>query len=144
MKGKVYLLNVRNMDKLPSHVSNKFFAVRSCKNPEYYTNNGWCVNSLLSPNTKLFGQYLNWKKSGMWNQSTFNMHYKPAFEEQMRTNNNMRLLLNCILERLLLGEDVAFMCFCENLNMCHTRILGEAFVARGFEVVRINRNAIAL
>lgn len=134
MKGKLYLVNVKLMNRVPSSVPYKLFIVRSCKNSDYYTRLGWSIAPQISPNPSLFSTYLNLQKSGQWNVDAFNNIYAPRFMEQMTTDDVMRKVLNNVKALLDIGQDVAFMCYCDS-KLCHRFLLGDAYKQRGYEVI---------
>jgi len=136
MKGKLYLVSVKDMEKVPNDIEHKYHIVRSCKNSQYYTSKGWRVVPQLSPNPVLFSQYLEWSRAGQWDLDTFASKYRPAFLEQMQTDDIMRRKLNEVRDLLSNGYDVVFMCYCDSF-LCHRFILGEQYKMRGYEVISL-------
>ena len=134
MRGKLYLVNVKNMDRVPSSIQYKYFIVRSCKNSDYYVRRGWSILPQISPEPELFRTYLELKKEGNWNRETYDSIYVPWFLKQMKTDTVMRNTLNNIKAILDTGQDVVFMCYCDT-DMCHRFILGVQYEIRGYKVI---------
>jgi uncharacterized protein YeaO (DUF488 family) len=105
------------------------FIVRSAKSiPKGFTH-----IPELSPSPKLFGQYLDWKKNGLWPEKWDK--YKAAFLLEMRSSE-MRELLDLIQLRLDEGKSVQLICFCPDCNYCHRDIHAEYFEDLGYTVNR--------
>lgn len=136
MIGKLYLVDVKHMNRVPYTVVNKYFIVRSCRNSDSYTRKGWYIMPQLSPSPNLFTLYLDLKQRGEWDIYTFTNVYTPRFLEQMKTDNVMRNTLNNIKAILDTGNDVAFMCYCD--SFCHRFILGSEFEKRGYSVINLS------
>lgn len=134
MSGILYLVNVKNMNRVPCSVRNKFFIVRSCKNSDYYIRQGWRILPQISPEPELFRTYLDLKKNGDWNRDTYDSIYVPQFIKQMKADMVMRNTLNNVKAMLDMGQDVAFMCYCDT-DMCHRFILGAQYEMRGYNVL---------
>ena len=83
----------------------------------------------LSPSQSLFYRYLNWRKTGMWNTETFNLTYKPQFINELKANSLARETLIRLIDKCNTGKNIALLCFCKDVNLCHRKIVGEILKA---------------
>lgn len=86
----------------------------------------------LSPETKLFYQYLDWKKNGNWCWDIFKNNYVPEFLREM---NNPRCI--ALLNQLVADsheKNIALCCFCPDEKLCHRSILGGVLKNMGADI----------
>lgn len=89
----------------------------------------------LSPSNGLFYKYLDWTKSGEWNQNKFDTKYKPAFLDELNNNPNAAAWLEKIAVDDKAGKKIALLCFCSDENLCHRSIIGEILKSKGCGVI---------
>lgn len=89
----------------------------------------------LSPSKTLFYNYLNWDKSGIWNEDTFKKLYEPAFLEELNNNNIAQELLKTLEMKDKANKKIALLCFCSDENTCHRKTVGEILRNRGCNVI---------
>lgn len=89
----------------------------------------------LSPSKNLFYQYLNWQKSGCWNQRTFDDIYKPTFLNEIENNPAAQSWLDRICAENAENKNIALLCFCPDENLCHRKIVGNILRSKGCNVI---------
>lgn len=89
----------------------------------------------LSPSKDLFNTYLKqWKnKPGpeWWEK------YEERFHIEMKSNIKLEALRD-VYKRLLIGNNVVLVCFCEDHRYCHRRLVGEFFGQYGIQFEELN------
>lgn len=141
-KGHIRLCSIREVNKYNNY-EKKLFAVRKPGNVNY-SKYGLIHVPELSPSENLFNVYHGrWKKgiftnyelsiidhSGDW----FDL-YKYYFTKEMLIREDMVQNLNRIEELLNNGVNILLVCFCPNRDVCHTKIIGEYFINKEYEVL---------
>ena len=89
---------------------------------------------ILSPDTSLFNDYLYWRSHNLWNNATFNTKYRRRFLEQLYSDEAALAALVDIIAQSKSGKQIALLCYCKDVNLCHRKILGEILSDLGSEV----------
>ncbi len=90
----------------------------------------------LSPSKDLFFLYLQLKKEGHWNKTTFQSMYVPQFLYELKYGaENGKSALNNLWKRDKIGENICLLCFCPNETLCHRSIVAGLLQATGCNVV---------
>lgn len=89
---------------------------------------------ILSPDTSLFNDYLYWRSHNLWNNATFNTKYRRRFLEQLYSDETALADLVEIGSQSKSGKQIALLCYCKDVNLCHRKILGEVLLNCGLEV----------
>lgn len=89
----------------------------------------------LSPSRELFYRYLDWSKSGCWDQNKFDNEYKPTFLNELNNDPNAAAWLEKLAADDRAGKKIALLCFCPNENLCHRIIIGDILKEKGCNVV---------
>lgn len=103
----------------------------------------------LSPSPELFNDYRRWrtgdytekeiaffKEKGTWEYKDYASFiwwdlYEPRFLKEIPA---MERYIQRICQRLDEGKDVYICCYCEELQFCHRRLVGEEVQKRGYVV----------
>lgn len=104
----ILLANVRDVKNLDCEV---WYIVRSLGNLKLDEMHKHVPE--LSPNNRLFFQYLNAKDMGAWNRGWFDTNYVPAFIRQMKHDENAQAKLQELVSKSE-TEDIALVCFCDD------------------------------
>ena len=88
----------------------------------------------LSPSSELFAKYLEWKRSGAWDQFRFENGYVPTFLVEM-CHPIPRDYLNELYLKDKAGKKILLVCFCPDEYMCHRSIVGGLLQGVGTPVV---------
>lgn len=89
----------------------------------------------LSPSRSLFYQYLNWQKTGCWNKDTFDTIYKPTFLSEIGNNPAAQLWIEYLCKEDSENKNIALLCFCQDENLCHRKIVGDILREKGCNVI---------
>ena len=84
----------------------------------------------LAPSPYLFKWYMDNKNSDNWFET-----YRKVYMNQLKGNTSSLNSLSNIRNLLDEGNDVCIYCFCRNVSKCHRGIVGDLFVAKGYEVI---------
>ena len=104
---------VRSFDNCPSH---------------------WRHVQSLSPSLELFWQYRRLLKAGQWNKQSFDTIYKPQFIQQIENDPVAQDDLDYLTELDAQGKNIALVCFCGNVELCHRKLIAEMLLKRGCNV----------
>lgn len=91
--------------------------------------------SELSPSLELFYDYRRWAAQGSWNKETFEKLYVPRFEKEIAENQIAQNKLHDLIQLHLEGKKIALVCFCENKELCHRKLIAEMLTRRGIDVI---------
>ena len=89
----------------------------------------------LSPSKDLFYKYLNHEKNGTWNKEVFENEYKPVFLKELAHNFDAMDCLRILKQFDKEGKKIALLCFCQDENLCHRKIVGEILRENGCNVI---------
>lgn len=84
----------------------------------------------LSPKKELFSDYLDWRRSGEWNEERFVSDYVPRFIKQL-TEEEGQKALNQIMQESDSGLTIYLLCSCLDEKTCHRSILAGYFQMAG-------------
>ena len=79
----------------------------------------------LSPSYELLNKYITWRRAGIWNEDTYNELYKPVFLKEMLDSRTCRDWLNQLYLKDKQGKHICLVCYCEDYNLCHRKLLVE-------------------
>lgn len=126
MSGKLYLVSVSNLKKLPEDVYVKLLIARKALSID-----GVLHFPSLAPSARLFSKYMNeWHKkpTDLWWEE-----YSKIFNEELldkkQNLDRLRRLLN-------LGTNVALICFC-NRGECHRYLVADYLSKYNIEVIEV-------
>lgn len=89
----------------------------------------------LSPSDKLFQTYIKYwkdKPPSQW----WHIYEKNFLQELMNEEQLHRL--RTIYKKLLKGNNIVLICFCEDHRICHRRLVGDFFSRYGVEPIELN------
>lgn len=89
----------------------------------------------LSPSDQLFRTYIRaWrgKPANKWWP-----FYEEQFKNELKTEEKLQGLRS-VYKRLLLGQSVVLICFCDDHRICHRRLVGEFFQQYGVKALELN------
>ncbi len=87
----------------------------------------------LAPETKLFFQYLEWKKNGNWCYELFKSNYVPEFIREINQNPKSLQLIDELVTKSN-TTNIALVCFCTTEYMCHRSIIGGILLNKGANI----------
>lgn len=98
----------------------------------------------LAPSKELFNKTMyKWKKLKFTNEErniikngktgTWVDLYEPAFIEEMNIREDFKKNYNRIKEHLKNGKKIIAVCYCEDENKCHRKIISDSLKAEGFD-----------
>ena len=117
--AKVYLTSVKNISNLPDKCLKLLIARKKLENMEGIN---WVFN--LSPSKKLFWDYK--KDIISWEQ------YEKRYKNELKDNYNTLLKIKMFVENDI---NIALICYCEDYNYCHRRLIGEKLQSMGLQVI---------
>lgn len=89
----------------------------------------------LSPSDELFQTYLR-----AWRKKTTDEWwplYEKRFSKELESEEKLKGL-RAVYKKLLQGNNVVLICFCDDHRICHRRLLGEFFQPYGVEAYELN------
>lgn len=119
----IHIASIRDLRHYPN--ATKYAIVRSLRTPI----RGVEQLPVLSPSTKLFWSYCDWKKAGCWNEKTFRERYAPTFLAEMARPEAQRVLDD--LARRSRYENIVLACFCTDVTLCHRSLVAQLLKERG-------------
>jgi uncharacterized protein YeaO (DUF488 family) len=126
MAGKLYLVSVSNLKKLPTNIFVKLLITRKKLDIA-----GVAYAPKLAPSKQLFNKYLKeWKNKPpeeWWDK------YSTIFNEELKYKKPQ---LRRLYKLLSVGIDVALICFC-NRKECHRYLVADYLAKYGAEVIEI-------
>ena len=126
----IILGSMRDVARMKTECDVVFAIVRSYKKPiESVTQ---CA--VLSPSYKLFTQYLQWKKDGVWGNEAFKI-YKRQFLKEMQSEEAKKALNMLWKGSERKGYKIGLVCYCSDRHLCHRTIVGELLADAGCEVI---------
>ena len=131
--AKLYVCGIADLKEY-SFADHRYFIARYIKDRENILKYGFGHMPNLAPQKELVDEYIHRKNLGVWSKEMFEEWYRPLYTKQMYTHNPTRGALNYIYKLIKNGNDVVLACYCPNLEMCHRRLIGEAFEQLGIEV----------
>ena len=78
---------------------------------------------ILSPSKRLWYHYLDLRRAGNWNETSFMGDYAPKLLKEMLLPGPLGKLRE--LKELTRTKSVLVVCYCKNRDLCHTRLLGK-------------------
>lgn len=126
-RGKVYITSIRNYQTCNCRAN--YLITVSKKG----LHGSLVPFDRLAPSPVLFNEMLDAKKSGD----------KEAFERGLEKFKSSKVRpgvqagIQILRELLDLGQDITLSCYCENLDECHRKIVGEWFEELGYEVIYV-------
>lgn len=126
MAGKLYLVSVSNLKKLPTNIYVKLLITRKRLDIA-----GVLYAPKLAPSSQLFNKYLKeWKNKPpkeWWDK------YSTIFNEELVYKKPQ---LRRLYKMLNVSIDVALICFC-NRRECHRYLVADYLAKYGVEVIEI-------
>lgn len=126
MAGKLYLVSVSNLKKLPTDIYVKLLITRKKLDIA-----GVLYAPKLAPSAQLFSKYLKeWRNKSpneWWDK------YSTIFNKELTYKKPQLQRLYSILD---IGIDIALICFC-NRKECHRYLVADYLVKYGVEVIEI-------
>lgn len=126
MAGKLYLVSVSNLKKLPTNIYVKLLITRKKLDID-----GVFYAPKLAPSSQLFSKYLKeWKNKPpkeWWDK------YSTIFNKELTYKRPQLRHLYGILN---IGINVALICFC-NRKECHRYLIADYLAKYGVEVIEI-------
>lgn len=113
----IVLTNIRDVSKFD--YDEVWSITRSNPNSRWMT---WVPN--LAPSWDLFRQYRRLKEAMQWNQNTFETVYRPIFTSEMESQQAKNKLSE-LIQKHNEGKKIAIVCFCQDPNLCHRKIISE-------------------
>lgn len=86
--------------------------------------------TLLAPSIELSYAKKGWVRRGIWNEEIYKKIYRPYFKIQLMQNGLAQACLKKLAEESKY-QDIALLCSCEDINLCHRAIIGEAIAEKG-------------
>lgn len=118
VKGSVYTISIREISNLPDDCLTLLVARKKMENM-----NGiiWCLE--LAPSKRLFWDIK--KDIISWNQ------FESRYLEELKNN---QFTLNKINHFINKGINVALVCYCNDFNFCHRKLIGQELEKLGINV----------
>lgn len=89
----------------------------------------------LAPSDYLFDRF-----HGEWkgrNPENWWCEYKRIYNSELKTAEKLELL-RVIYQKLTEGKNIILVCFCQDHNYCHRKLVGDVFLTYGLNVVELN------
>ena len=127
-KGVVTFASVHDMNKIQNDTTKICIARKYIEGSDEHMIE-------LAPSYGLFSWYLQNKDNKGWFKT-----YKETFISDAKQSYSFNNKYNEIKDRLNSGENIALLCFCKDINLCHRSIIKEKLVKDGYVIEDINNN----
>ena len=115
----IYLTNTKNISNLPEQCVKLLITRKMLKNMDGIN---WVLS--LAPSKKLFWDYKNDIIS--WEQ------YEKRYKNELKDNYKTLLKIKTFVDN---DVNIALICYCDDYNYCHRRLIGERLEKMGLKVV---------
>lgn len=89
----------------------------------------------LSPSDELFQTYIRaWKNKS---SKEWWPLYEQRFQKEMQSEEKLKGL-RAVYKKLLLGQNIVLICFCDDHRICHRKLVGEFFEPYGVKAIELN------